>query len=228
MTRAAGGARAPRVAHRPLHRPRPLGRPHAHGRQRPRSPRASPRSAAPSPAWASNISWATRPQARGRSERAQPHPPRSPRQRAAPRRDHHCAGRQSLPARAIPARLQRGVRPAPGGSRRPPSCPSAASTSSRSSASKRSASSAATMSSRLDRVALQLAKQPGRRTCAGLRVLVRRHLSGHYLPLVLGGRCLGRYDRPRANPSARPEPLMSFTRAVNSRCPNSCGQITYQ
>src|SRR3989441_856680 len=29
-----------------------------------------------------------------------------------------------------------------------------------------------------DRVPLQLAKQPGRRTCAGLRVLVRRHLSG--------------------------------------------------
>src|SRR5258707_404745 len=29
-----------------------------------------------------------------------------------------------------------------------------------------------------DRVALQLAKQPGRRTCAGLRVLIRRHLSG--------------------------------------------------
>src|SRR2546427_58362 len=31
-----------------------------------------------------------------------------------------------------------------------------------------------------DRVPLQLAKQPGRRTCAGLRVLVRRHLSGQH------------------------------------------------
>lgn len=31
-----------------------------------------------------------------------------------------------------------------------------------------------------DRVVLQLAKQPGRRTCAGLRVLVRRHLSGQH------------------------------------------------
>jgi transposase len=45
-----------------------------------------------------------------------------------------------------------------------------------------------------DRVALQLAKQPGRRTCAGLRVLVRRHLTGHF-SLWYGARCLGRYDR---------------------------------
>ena len=32
-------------------------------------------------------------------------------------------------------------------------------------------------------VALPLAKQPGRRTCAGLRVLVRRHLDGRPWPL---------------------------------------------
>jgi transposase len=44
------------------------------------------------------------------------------------------------------------------------------------------------------RVALQLAKQPGRRTCAGLRVLVRRHLTGSS-SLWYGARCLGRYDR---------------------------------
>jgi len=44
-----------------------------------------------------------------------------------------------------------------------------------------------------DRVPLQLAKQPGRRTCAGLRVLVRRHLNGHH-SVWYGGRCLGRYD----------------------------------
>src|SRR6266446_2073218 len=44
-----------------------------------------------------------------------------------------------------------------------------------------------------DRVALQLTKQPGRRTCAGLRVLIRRHLSGHY-SVWYGARCLGRYD----------------------------------
>ena len=44
-----------------------------------------------------------------------------------------------------------------------------------------------------ERQPLQLAKQPGRRTCAGLRVLVRRHLSGHH-SVWYGGRCLGRYD----------------------------------
>src|SRR6266849_5114544 len=32
----------------------------------------------------------------------------------------------------------------------------------------------------LDGVVLQLAKQPGRRSCAGLRVVVRRHLDGHH------------------------------------------------
>jgi transposase len=31
-----------------------------------------------------------------------------------------------------------------------------------------------------DRLALQVAKQPGRRTCAGLEVIVRRHLDGRY------------------------------------------------
>jgi hypothetical protein len=44
-----------------------------------------------------------------------------------------------------------------------------------------------------DRVALQLAKQPGRRTCAGLRVLVRRHLNGHH-SVWYGARCLGRFN----------------------------------
>ena len=44
-----------------------------------------------------------------------------------------------------------------------------------------------------DRVALQLAKQPGRRTCAGLRVLVRRHLNGHH-SVWYGDRCLGRFN----------------------------------
>ena len=43
-------------------------------------------------------------------------------------------------------------------------------------------------------VALQVAKQPGRRTCAGLRVLARRHLDDSY-SLWYGARCLGRYDR---------------------------------
>jgi transposase len=45
-----------------------------------------------------------------------------------------------------------------------------------------------------DHVVLQLDKQPGRRTCAGLRVLVRRHLDGHH-SVWYGPRCFGRYDR---------------------------------
>jgi transposase len=45
----------------------------------------------------------------------------------------------------------------------------------------------------LDRLTLQLAKQPGRRTCAGLRVVIRRHLNGQHT-VWYGGRCLGRYD----------------------------------
>ena len=44
-----------------------------------------------------------------------------------------------------------------------------------------------------ERLPLQLSKQPGRRTCAGLRVLVRRHLNGQH-SVWYGGRCLGRYD----------------------------------
>ena len=52
----------------------------------------------------------------------------------------------------------------------------------------------------LDRLALQLDKQPGRRTCAGLRVVIRRHLNGHHT-VWYGGRCLGRYDH-RGQPLA--------------------------
>ena len=42
----------------------------------------------------------------------------------------------------------------------------------------------------LDRVLLQFDKQPGRRTCAGLPVLVRRHLDGRH-SVWWGPRCLG-------------------------------------
>lgn len=45
----------------------------------------------------------------------------------------------------------------------------------------------------LEQVRLQLAKQPGRRTCAGARVLVRRHLSGQH-SVWHGARCWGRFD----------------------------------
>ena len=44
----------------------------------------------------------------------------------------------------------------------------------------------------LDGVVLQIDKQRGRRTCAGLRVLVRRHLSGQH-SIWWGPRCLGRF-----------------------------------
>ena len=63
-------------------------------------------------------------------------------------------------------------------------------------------------------LALQLAKQCGRRSCAGLRVLVRRHLTGEHT-VWRGPPCLGRYDaegrpldgpRPRALKPLRPRP----------------------
>jgi transposase len=55
----------------------------------------------------------------------------------------------------------------------------------------------------LDCVALQLAKQPGRRTCAGLRVTVRRHLDGQHA-IWRGTQCLGYYEahgRPLPRPA---------------------------
>jgi hypothetical protein len=45
----------------------------------------------------------------------------------------------------------------------------------------------------IDHLVLQVAKQPGRRTCAGLDVIVRRHLSGPYA-IWRGSQRLGRYD----------------------------------
>ena len=45
----------------------------------------------------------------------------------------------------------------------------------------------------LDGVVLQLAKQAGRRSCTGLRVLVRRHLDGRH-SVWLGSRRLGLFD----------------------------------
>ena len=43
-----------------------------------------------------------------------------------------------------------------------------------------------------ERVVLQIDKQRGRRTCAGLPVLVRRHLDGRH-SVWWGPRCLGHY-----------------------------------
>lgn len=45
----------------------------------------------------------------------------------------------------------------------------------------------------LEGVRLQIDKQPGRRTCAGLHVLVRRHLDGLHC-VWFGARCFGHYD----------------------------------
>jgi hypothetical protein len=56
----------------------------------------------------------------------------------------------------------------------------------------------------LDGVVLQLAKQVGRRTCAGLRVLVRRHLDARH-SVWLGSRRLGLFDargRPATSDAA--------------------------
>ena len=58
-------------------------------------------------------------------------------------------------------------------------------------------------------LALQLAKQPGRRSCAGLRVTVRRHLTGVHT-VWRGPQCLGHYDaqgRPLDGPRPRPPKL---------------------
>jgi transposase len=45
----------------------------------------------------------------------------------------------------------------------------------------------------LDQVVLQIDKQRGRRSCVGLRVLVRRHLDGRH-SIWWGPRCLGRFS----------------------------------
>lgn len=45
----------------------------------------------------------------------------------------------------------------------------------------------------LDQVVLQIDKERGRRSCAGLRVLVRRHLDAHH-SVWWGPRCLGRFS----------------------------------
>jgi len=65
---------------------------------------------------------------------------------------------------------------------------------------------------RFDGVALQLAKQRGRPTCAGLTVLVRRHLDGRH-SVWRGVMALGYFDaagrilaRPAPRPAAAPQP----------------------
>ena len=59
-----------------------------------------------------------------------------------------------------------------------------------------------------DCVVLQISKQRGRRSCAGLPVLVRRHLDGRH-SVWWGRRCLGRYD-----PAGRPLTLRPVATAA--------------
>ena len=54
----------------------------------------------------------------------------------------------------------------------------------------------------MDGYVFQVARQPGRRTCAGRRVVVRRHLSGAF-SIWLGTHCLGRYPAGLARPRDR-------------------------
>jgi transposase len=64
---------------------------------------------------------------------------------------------------------------------------------------------------------LQLAQQVGRRTCAGLRVTVRRHLNGEY-SIWRGPRRLGRYPAiPRASDARRATPPMEAAGAVDAK-----------
>jgi len=82
----------------------------------------------------------------------------------------------------------------------------------------------------LDGLHLQIDKQRGRRSCAGLRVLTRRHLDGR-LSLWWGPRCLGVYDatgrplRKTEKPSPReyqhggPPRQRGATRLVGPRLP---------
>src|SRR4029453_7452187 len=64
-------------------------------------------------------------------------------------------------------------------------------------------------------VPLQLAKQPGRRTCAGLHGLVPRHPNGQHS----GGYGTAVWPAPAAGPSrCAPREPMPLTRAVISRC----------
>lgn len=65
----------------------------------------------------------------------------------------------------------------------------------------------------LDGVRLQIDKQPGRATCAGLTVTLRRHLDGTHSALW-GKRLLGRYDaRGRRLEVAAPDPNSSTAAA---------------
>ena len=65
----------------------------------------------------------------------------------------------------------------------------------------------------LEGVRLQIDTQPGRRTCEGLRVLVRRHLDGGHC-VWFGARCFGHYDAGGRRVPAGAPPAPPFSPAV--------------
>src|SRR6267142_1739820 len=73
---------------------------------------------------------------------------------------------------------------------------------------------------RLNGLLLQIPKQPGRRTCAGLHVLVRRHLDGRH-SVWLGPQRLGLYDATGRLLGGAPAAVRSRVKqqpTVRSRC----------
>jgi transposase len=80
----------------------------------------------------------------------------------------------------------------------------------------------------VDDLALQVAKQPGRRTCAGLRVTVRRDIHGQ-LSVWHGTRCCGRYDsHGRPLTLARPKNARAHVAQDRRSSPPSILTITRQ
>jgi hypothetical protein len=70
-----------------------------------------------------------------------------------------------------------------------------------------------------DTVGLQLSKQPGRPTCAGLRVIVRRHLDGRFT-VWRGPTCVGRFAPDgTARPPILEQPLNGRFRVVGAHLP---------
>jgi transposase len=63
----------------------------------------------------------------------------------------------------------------------------------------------------LDRLVMQISKQPGRRSCAGLEVIVRRHLDGRHT-IWRGPQCLGVF-----NASGRPMDAAAAMHGLKSR-----------
>ena len=80
----------------------------------------------------------------------------------------------------------------------------------------------------LDGVRMQIDKQRGRRTCAGLQVLIRRHLDGGH-SIWWGTRCLGRFTeagharRLRPVEAAGPVDAEAYVHKDLGRLPKDAG-----